>query len=107
MRSRKQKKLKKIKLFFKNPLTIILKVWYNKSADEGKGNDPPTARKGKKMYSVKYYDDGISEDVTVFEGTVTECLEYVSEAEADPDYDCFEDLFIVEPDGFTVYGEEE
>lgn len=67
----------------------------------------PPERKEKEMYSVKFYDDGLTDDVTVFEGTLAECLDYVHEAEADPDYDCFEELFIVEPDGFTVYGEEE
>lgn len=47
------------------------------------------------MYTVWTYDDATCDDMMVFEGTLTECLEYV---EADED----EEFYIVEPDGFTV-----
>lgn len=47
------------------------------------------------MYTVWTYDDATCDDMMVFEGTLTECLEYV---EADED----EEFYIVEPDGFSV-----
>ena len=46
------------------------------------------------MYTVWNYDDATCDDKMIFEGTLTECIEYV-----DDDIE----LYIVEPDGFTVY----
>ena len=46
------------------------------------------------MYTVWTYDDATCDDEKVFEGTLTECIEYV-----DDDIE----FYIVEPDGFTVY----
>lgn len=45
------------------------------------------------MYTVWTYDDATCDDMMVFEGTLTECEEYV-----DGDVE----FYIVEPDGFTV-----
>ena len=49
------------------------------------------------MYSVWMTDDLCCDDVSVFAGTLDECLAYV----ADDDFP--EELYILEPDGFTVY----
>ncbi len=48
------------------------------------------------MYSVFMYDEMTMDDVVVFEGTLIECKTYIAE----DDYP--EELYIVEPDGFTV-----
>jgi len=49
------------------------------------------------MYSVWTLDGLWLDDVMVFEGTLEECKAYVAEDEFD------EELYILEPDGFTVY----
>lgn len=48
------------------------------------------------MYTVYMTDDLCCDEVSVFEGTLEECLDYIGDNEDD-------DLYIVEPDGFTVY----
>lgn len=48
------------------------------------------------MYTVWMFDDGLYDESLVFSGTLAECLDYVGDDE-------FEELFIVEPDGITVY----
>lgn len=53
------------------------------------------------MFTVRYYDDGLMDEVVIFEGTLDECLAVLAETADDNQ----EDTFIVEPDGFTVYGE--
>jgi len=50
------------------------------------------------MYSIWTLDGLWLDDVMVFEGTLEECLAYVEEDEYP------EELYILEPDGFTVYG---
>ena len=50
------------------------------------------------MYSVWTFDGLWLDDVMVFEGTLEECLAYVEENEYP------EKLYIVEPNGFTIYG---
>lgn len=45
------------------------------------------------MYTVWTHDDMVCDDVKVFEGTLTECREYV---------DGDTEFYIVEPDGYTV-----
>lgn len=47
-----------------------------------------------KMFTVYTYDEMAMDDVVVFEGTLAECVAYV---------DGDEELYIVEPDGFTVW----
>ena len=42
------------------------------------------------------YDDGLCDETKVFEGTLEECQTYLEDDE-------YDDCFIVEPDGFTVY----
>ena len=49
------------------------------------------------MYTVWMADDLCCDEVMVFEGTLAECLAYVAEDEFP------EELYIVEPDGFSVY----
>ena len=49
------------------------------------------------MYSIWMTDGFCGDDVMVFEGSLEECLAYI----ADDEYP--EELYIVEPDGFTVY----
>jgi hypothetical protein len=52
-------------------------------------------RKGeKKMFTVWTADEMMNDDVMVFEGTLEECENYV---------DGDTELYIVEPDGFTVH----
>ena len=46
------------------------------------------------MYTVEMFDEMVFDTVVVFKGTLTECREYVTDAE--------EDLCIVAPDGFTT-----
>ena len=46
------------------------------------------------MYTVWMMDDAVCEDTQVFEGTLTQCREYVEGFE--------DECYIVEPDGFTV-----
>ena len=53
-------------------------------------------KEDKKMYSVWMADDMFCDDAMVFEGTLEECLTYTAEDELD-------EMYIVEPDGFTVY----
>ena len=48
------------------------------------------------MYTVYMFDEVVVDDVIVFQGTLEECQEFVAE-DAYP-----EELYIVEPDGFTV-----
>ena len=50
------------------------------------------------MYTVWTTDDLCCDDVMIFKGTLLECLGYVADDEFP------EELYIVEPDGFTVYG---
>ena len=57
------------------------------------------------MYSVCYYNDDFCDDVVVFSGTLQACKDYIAADDSDPDF--AEPLFIVEPDGFTVYGADE
>lgn len=45
------------------------------------------------MYTVMWFDEATQDDMTVFTGTLDECTAYV---------DGDDELFIVEPDGFTV-----
>ena len=47
------------------------------------------------MYTVWTYDDAACCDVRVFDGTLAECITYVNGDE---------EFYIVEPDGFTVWG---
>jgi hypothetical protein len=56
------------------------------------------SRKEKKtmMYTVWTTDYAVCDEVQVFEGTLEACLSYI-----DGDDDEF---YIVEPDGFTVWG---
>lgn len=48
------------------------------------------------MYTVWVYDDACCDDVMVFEGSLTECLAYIDDNA---------EFYIVEPDGFTVWGD--
>ena len=48
------------------------------------------------MYSVWMADDLCCDETMVFEGTLADCLAYVADDE-------FDEMYIVEPDGFTVY----
>ena len=48
------------------------------------------------MYTVWMADDLCCDDTMVFSGTLADCLAYTA------DDDCGE-MYIVEPDGFTVY----
>ena len=48
------------------------------------------------MYTVWTYDDVTCDEMMVFEGSLTECLAYVEDDE-------YDEFYIVEPDGFTVY----
>ena len=47
------------------------------------------------MYTVWTFDDATCDDMMVFEGTLTECLDYVGD-------DVDDEFYIVEPDGFSV-----
>lgn len=53
-------------------------------------------------YTVWTFDDAASEDVMVFSGPLAECQAYITEC--DPEF-WGEEFYIVEPDGFTVWGE--
>lgn len=46
------------------------------------------------MFTVYGYDEMVMDDVVVFAGTLEECEAYVGDDE---------ELYIVEPDGFTVH----
>ena len=46
------------------------------------------------MYTVEMFDEMVFDAVVVFKGTLSECREYVANAE--------ENLCIVAPDGFTT-----
>ena len=46
------------------------------------------------MYTVEMFDEMVFDAVVVFRGTLSECREYVANAE--------ENLCIVAPDGFTT-----
>lgn len=48
------------------------------------------------MYTVHCYDEFTADEMVVFEGSLAECLAVVADDE-------FDELYIVEPDGFTVY----
>lgn len=48
------------------------------------------------MYTVWMTDDAVCDDVMVFAGSLAECVEYIADDE-------FDEMYIVEPDGFTVY----
>jgi len=48
------------------------------------------------MYTVWGADDMFCDEMQVFAGTLDECLAYVEGFE--------DEFYIVEPDGFTVYG---
>lgn len=49
------------------------------------------------MYSVWTMDDATCDEMMIFQGTLEECIAVI---EAD---EFGEDLYIVEPDGFTVW----
>lgn len=59
------------------------------------------------MYTVQYFDEATQDDEVLFTGTLAECQAYIQEAyeEAEDDFEteCADELFIVEPDGFTVH----
>lgn len=48
------------------------------------------------MFTVWTHDDAVVDEVMVFEGTLEECRAYVADDEWG------DELYIVEPDGFTV-----
>ena len=48
------------------------------------------------MYTIHFFDEFVFDDVVLFEGTLDECLDFVAEDEDG-------ELYITEPDGFTVY----
>ena len=48
------------------------------------------------MYTVCFFDESTMDDAVLFSGTLADCLAY---AEGDSE------LYIVEPDGFTVYAD--
>jgi len=58
------------------------------------------------MYTVQYFDEATQDDATLFTGTLEECQNYIQEAyeEAEDEFEteAADELFIVEPDGFTV-----
>lgn len=58
------------------------------------------------MYTVQYFDEATQDDATLFTGTLEECQSYIQEAyeEAEDEFEteAVDELFIVEPDGFTV-----
>ena len=58
------------------------------------------------MYTVQYFDEATQDDVVVFTSTLAECQNYIQEAyeEAEDEFEieAADELFIVEPDGFTV-----
>lgn len=54
-------------------------------------------------YTVWTFDDAVCEDVMVFSGSLAECQAYV--ADCDCEFWGPEEFYIVEPDGFTVWGE--
>lgn len=47
-------------------------------------------------YTVWTCDNATCDDMMVFEGNLTECLAYIKD-------DKYNEFYIVEPDGFTVY----
>ena len=50
------------------------------------------------MYTVNFFDEATQDDAVVFTGTLAECEMYVVLFKDDG-----EELYIVEPDGFTVH----
>lgn len=52
------------------------------------------------IWTVQWINDDTMDDVVIYEGTLEQCKQYIAEDGGD-------DLFIVEPDGFTVYEEAE
>lgn len=48
------------------------------------------------MYTVWTFDDACVDDVMVFSGSLTDCLAYV---------DGDEEYYIMEPNGYVVYGD--
>ena len=83
------KKIKKNKKIKKRYWQIARAVLSYRHKEELK-----TEREETKMtYTVWTYDDATCDDMMVFEGTLTECVEYV---------DGDEEFYIVEPNGFTV-----
>ena len=50
------------------------------------------------MYTVNFFDEATQDDAVVFTGTLAECEMYVELFDDDG-----EELYIVEPDGFTVH----
>ena len=48
------------------------------------------------MYTVWMADDLCCDEICVFSGTLAECLEYIADDE-------FDEMYITEPDGITVY----
>ena len=46
------------------------------------------------MYTVCFFDESTMNDAVLFSGSLAECLSYVGEDA---------EMYIVEPDGFTVY----
>lgn len=67
---------------------------------EIKGRKTQNQERENQMYTVWMEDDFVCEETQVFEGTLAACLEYIAEDESDG-------MYIVEPDGFTVYDETE
>ena len=50
------------------------------------------------MYTVNFYNEDTQDEVVVFTGTLADCEMYVELFKDDG-----EELYIVEPDGFTVH----
>ena len=60
---------------------------------KGEGKHQKT-RKENSMYTVCFFDESTMDEAVLFSGSLAECLSYVGgDAE----------MYIVEPDGFTVY----
>ncbi len=50
------------------------------------------------MFTVRYFDGGVYDEMVAFTGSLAECEMYVELFRDDG-----EELYIVEPDGFTVH----
>lgn len=83
-------------LFFKKTLDKLNRMCYSIITE---GNNKQKKRKGdKKMFTVRYFDGGVYDEMVVFTGSLAECEMYVELFRDDG-----EELYIVEPDGFTVH----
>ena len=49
------------------------------------------------MYTVQYFDEATYDDVTIFTGTLTQCMAFKAKNDDEE-----EPLYIVAPDGFSV-----